>query len=117
MIHARAIHNRYHDGGISAYSVQPGIVYTNLQAGDPSLLGFLVRHGVRLGIIPGTVSVADGAYTTLFCATSPKAANNSGGYFVPYGKVDAKPDEWYQDCQLVDRLWTESERMIKEAGS
>ena len=90
LIHARALHDRYHSAGISTYSVQPGIVATNLQA--------------------------DGARTTLFCATSPKAENYSGGCFVPYGKLDKRPDKWYLDEELVGRLWTESERMVREAG-
>ena len=66
--------------------------------------------------MPGTISVADGARTTLFCATSPKAENHSGGFFVPYAKLDKRPDKWNLDEELVGRLWTESERMIREAG-
>lgn len=116
LIHARALHNRYYSAGISTYSVQPGIVATNLQAADPSLFGSFVRRTVRWGIIPGTISVADGARTTLFCATSPKAENHSGGFFVPYGKLDKRPDKWNLDEELVGRLWTESERMVREAG-
>ncbi len=114
--HARALHNRYHSAGISTFSVQPGIVHTNLLSDDPSLFGFFVRYAIRWGVMPGTISVADGARTTLFCATSPRAVEISGGYIVPFGKLDRRPDKWNQDDELIGKLWTESERMVKEAG-
>ena len=73
MIHARAIHNRYHSEGISAFSLHTGIAATNLQSADPTLFGTLIRIMVRWHIMPGSISVADNARTTLFCATSPDA--------------------------------------------
>lgn len=62
------------------------------------------------------LSVADGATSTLFCATSEKAVENSGGYFAPFGKVDKRPDRWNEDEAVVEKLWVESERMVREAG-
>ncbi len=47
IIHARALHNRLRGKGISAYSVQPGIVATSLLDHDPSLWGAFVRRMVR----------------------------------------------------------------------
>lgn len=47
IIHARALHNRLHGKGISAYSLHPGIVATNLQTADPSLFGTFLRLMVR----------------------------------------------------------------------
>ena len=66
--------------------------------------------------MPGTISVAEGATATLFCATSGKALVNSGGYFAPFGKEDKRPDRWNKDEELVERLWVESERMVEGAG-
>ena len=62
------------------------------------------------------LSVADGATSTVFCATSEKAVENSGGYFGPFGKVDKRPDRWNEDEAFVEKLWVESERMVREAG-
>lgn len=116
IIHARALHNRLSKHGISAFAVQPGIVSTNIADNDPSVFGFLVRNSVRWGIMPGTVSVADGATSTLYCATSEKAVQNSGAYFAPFGVLDKRPEKWTQDSTMVGRLWDESGRMVKEAG-
>lgn len=116
IIHARALHNRLHTKGISAFSVHPGIVDTNLQAGDPTAFGSFVKYMVRWGIIPGTMPVADGATAPLFCATSEKAARYSGAYFTPFGVLDSRPEKWTEDAKMVGRVWDESERMVREAG-
>ncbi|CAF9943766.1 MAG: hypothetical protein ALECFALPRED_001209, partial [Alectoria fallacina] len=68
------------------------------------------------GVLPNTLSIADGATSTLFCATSDAAAANSGGYFAPFGKVDKRPERWNEDEQLVEKVWVESERMVEGAG-
>lgn len=66
--------------------------------------------------MPGTLSVADGATSTLFCATGDAAVANSGGYFAPFGKVDKRAERWNKDEGVVDRVWDESERMVGGAG-
>ncbi|KAL9127326.1 MAG: hypothetical protein Q9175_007759 [Cornicularia normoerica] len=116
IIHARALHKRLRTKGISAYSVHPGIVATNLQAAATGLFSIFVRHMIRWGLLPGMLSVVDGATSTLFCATSEKAVVNSGSYFAPFGKLDKRPDRWNEDEGLVEKLWVESERMVKRAG-
>lgn len=114
VIYARALHERLHDKGIGAYSLHPGIVLTNLQNSNPTLIGSMIKRAVKWGIIPGTVSVKEGAKTTLFCATSDKA--RSGGYHVPPGKVDEKAEKYCGNEKLVENLWVESERMLENAG-
>ena len=66
--------------------------------------------------MPGTISVTDGATSTLFCACSDAAVANSGGYFAPFGKVDKRAERWNRDERIVEKMWIESERMIGEAG-
>ena len=90
ILHARALHDRFRHLGITAYSLHPGIIKTNLQAADPTLFGTFIRAAVGWGILPGTISIPDGARTTLFCAVDERAVEGSGGYFVPFGKVDGK---------------------------
>jgi retinol dehydrogenase-12 len=90
ILHARALHDRFRHLGITAYSLHPGIIKTNLQAADPTLFGTFIRAAVGWGIFPGTISIPDGARTTLFCAVDERAVEGSGGYFVPFGKMDGK---------------------------
>ena len=65
---------------------------------------------------PGTMSVADGATAPLFCATSEKAAGHSGAFFTPFGVLDGRAEKWTEDAEMVERVWDESERMVREAG-
>ena len=114
VVHMRALHERYFDSeGIKAYSVHPGVVLTNLQNGNPTLLGSMLKFAVKIRMVPGTVSVKEGAKTTLFCATSEKAV--SGKFYGPSGKVDERAARVCQEA-VVKRLWYESERMLREAG-
>ena len=117
-MHARALQDRLRaTDSISAFAVHPGISSTNLQSADPTLFGTFIRYAVRLRIIPGTVPPAEAARTTVWCATSERAASECGGMYVSPGeKVDRKVERWTADKELVERLWTESERMLKEKG-
>ena len=47
IIHARALNDRLRSKGISAYSVHPGIVATNLQTAVPGFFGTFLRLMVR----------------------------------------------------------------------
>ncbi|KAL8626217.1 hypothetical protein Q9189_008104 [Teloschistes chrysophthalmus] len=124
LLHARTLHTHLHQHpdhshNISAYSLHPGIVPTNLQSADPSFFpGAFVRFGVRWGIFPGTVSVKEGARTTLFCAVSGGA--RSGEYYVPGGKVGEGAGEWirkYGEGGKVEAgLWEGTLRMLGEKG-
>ena len=113
LLHARALNTRLAPLGITAYSLNPGIVPTNLQAADPTFVGSMIRFLVGHKILPGVVSVEDGARTTLFCAVSPEAVGGAGGFFVLGGKVDKRGEKWVGG---EERLWEGSERMVREAG-
>ena len=66
-----------------------------------------------MGII-GSVDAHEGALTALFCATSEGAVEGKGGYFAPFGVLDRRPERW--EAGLDERVWVESERMLREAG-
>lgn len=55
---------------IKTYVLHPGVIETNLQAFDPTLLGRTIKFVVKWGLLPGKLSREDGARTTLACATS-----------------------------------------------
>lgn len=115
-MHAQAIHSRYNSQGISAYSVHPGIVDTNLQKGISTLFGSVIRVAVRFGILPGSNSVAEGASGILFCATSRDAPKGSGGYFRPKGVQSKDADRFIKDKAVVDGLWEAGEGQLRGAG-
>lgn len=115
-MHAQAIDSRYNAQGISAYSVHPGIVDTNLQKGISTLLGSVIRVTVRLGIMPGSISVSEGARGILFCATSPDAAKGSGGYFLETGKQSKSANKFIKDKAVVDGLWEAGEGQLRGSG-
>jgi len=74
---------------VTAYSVHPGVIKTNLQSGYEGWLGKVMRASVA---ITPTVSVREGAHTSLYCATSPEAPGRGAGkYFLgPKGKVQPR---------------------------
>ena len=113
IVHAQAIHVRFREEGLSAYSVDPGVVNTNLQKGISTFLGSVIRVSVRLGLVPGYASVSDGVSGILFCATSPGAPKGSGGYFMLHGKQSSAADHFIKDKAVVDGLWEASESQLR----
>lgn len=102
IIAAKAINDRYGHLGIAAYSLHPGIIKTGLQSHDPGLFGAMTR--IAMKVVP-TATPIDGSRTSLYCATSPKAATQGGMFFVPFGKADTRPDKWLNDPSAVNKLW------------
>ncbi|EHK16273.1 uncharacterized protein TRIVIDRAFT_39646 [Trichoderma virens Gv29-8] len=113
IIAAKAITDRYRDKGITAYSLHPGIIKSNLQSHDTSFLGMLTRAAIR--VMP-TLSPADGARTSLYCATSPSASLFAGRYFIPFGKIGTKENKWLDDAKAVNGLWTLATNQLKDHG-
>ena len=63
----------------------------------------------------GTISVADGALTQLYCATSPEVQNKNirGKSFIPIAHVlDPMPE--VESKELQEQLWTYSEEVVKQ---
>jgi hypothetical protein len=77
------------------------------------MIGTLARAAMK---IAPTSSAIDGARTSLFCATSPKAPSHAGSYLVPFGKVDTKANKWLDDPIAVQKLWTLANEQLKQSG-
>lgn len=108
-----AITERYQAQGITAYSLHPGIIKTNLQSHGPGILGALSRFGMK--VFP-TISALDGSRTSLYCATSPEAPKMAGHFFVPYGKLDNRPNKWLKDPKTVKKLWDLADKQLTKNG-
>lgn len=96
--------------GVTAYSLHPGVVKSNLQGGDPSLFGSFMN--VLMTVTP-KISPLHGALTSLYCATMPEAARRGAGkYFTPVAKLSSGKDKWLEDKKGNVELWEWSEDVV-----
>jgi len=95
----------------TANAVHPGVIKTSLWRS----MSPLARLG--LGIVEplGMKSVEQGAATQVYVATHPTLASVSGEYFSDCNI--AKPTSLALDAALAERLWQESERIVRELPS
>ena len=89
--------------GVTTYSLHPGVVATDVWREVPTF----IRPLIKLMMI----STDEGAVTTLYCATSPDASNETGLYF---DKCRVKePSKVGQDAMLAAELWRRSETWVR----
>jgi retinol dehydrogenase 12 len=99
VLFASELARRLQGSGVSSYSLHPGVVATDVWRSVPWPLAPLMKRFM--------ISSDDGAATTLYCATSPQCAGESGLY---YDRCLAVwPSRLAQDAQLAARLWQASE--------
>ncbi|OBS25132.1 hypothetical protein FPOA_05667 [Fusarium poae] len=113
IIAAKAITDRYHSLGVTAYSLHPGLVKSNLQSHNPTMLGAMSRMMFKVG--PSSTPL-EGAMNSLFCATSPKVYEHAGRYYVPVQKLDDRANKWLDDAQAVNKLWDLATRQCRDHG-
>lgn len=106
--------NRLHsDKGVTAYSLHPGLIRTNLQDSDSSFMGKMTRTLMDIG---GT-SAIEGCRNTLFCATSAQApATGQGRFFLPVGKIYEK-NHWFHDDKVNRALWDHGQAQLRRLGA
>ena len=107
---AREIERRYGDRGLHGYSVHPGSVHTRIA--DRGLETAPVLGRLRKLARPlerrALKAPEDGARTTVFCATSPKAA--PGGYH--RASAPSTPSDEAQDEEAGRILWDSTSRWV-----
>ncbi|KAF4457201.1 hypothetical protein F53441_765 [Fusarium austroafricanum] len=113
IIAAKAINDRYQPFGVTAYSIHPGLIKSNLQSGNTSILGTMSRVAFKIG---PSMTPLEGSMNSLFCATSDKVYENAGRYYVPVNKLDPKADKWLNDPQAVNKLWDLASRQLSDHG-
>jgi NAD(P)-dependent dehydrogenase (short-subunit alcohol dehydrogenase family) len=90
---------RLKGSGVTTYALHPGVVATDVWRHVPGFLRGLMKLGM--------MSPEDGARTTLYCATAPEAAQETGLY---YDEAKLKePSALAHDADLAQELWTKSE--------
>jgi retinol dehydrogenase-12 len=85
--------------GVTTYSLHPGVVASDVWRTVPWPLRGLIKRFM--------LTVDEGAATTLHCATSPEAANETGLYYDTSRAV--APGAAATDTALAAELWTRSE--------
>jgi NAD(P)-dependent dehydrogenase (short-subunit alcohol dehydrogenase family) len=101
-----------HYPDIKIMAVHPGAVNTELQRG-PAATWPWIATPMRLLADVVTATVANGALTQLFAATSKDA--KTGTYYVPTGKEDAGSG-YARDEKLVTALWDYTQKELVAAG-
>lgn len=110
--HAKELNDRYNSLGVTAYSLHPGVIKTNLQRRDPTLFGQVQK--VMMKLTP-TLSIEEGARNSLFCATSPEAPwKGQGRFFSPVGKMENHHEKWLIDSEGNKQLWEHSEAAMRK---
>jgi retinol dehydrogenase-12 len=85
--------------GVTTYSLHPGVVATDIWRGVP----WPLRPLIKLAMI----SPERGTATTLYCATSPAVADETGRYYD--NCRPRQPSAMAQDSALAAELWKRSE--------
>jgi NAD(P)-dependent dehydrogenase (short-subunit alcohol dehydrogenase family) len=87
---------------MTAYALHPGVVASDIWRGIP----WPIRPLIKMRMIP----TADGARTSLYCATSPDVVEASGRYYDNCREREPNP---VATPELGARLWEQSEAWVK----
>lgn len=122
LMHARGLAERLEGTGVTAVSVHPGWVRTNLARNSMPIWvqDYIMRPILSL---MGMIEPWDGAQTTLHCVLSDDVPNHNGAYFSQLGMYRDKsankggwplrsPNPNAHDDGAVDRLWNVSESLV-----
>jgi retinol dehydrogenase 12 len=98
VLHAAELGRRAADAGVTTYALHPGVVASDIWRRVP--------WPVRPLITRRMLSVTDGAATSLYCATSPDVAKDSGLF---YDKCAQRAPSAVATPELAAELWKRSE--------
>ncbi len=90
------------DAGVTVNSLHPGLIRTNLAR---NMKGPLML-ALGLVMLPFMISVAQGAATSCYVATSPEVDGITGRYFADCALAKSNP--LAMERELAERLWSES---------
>lgn len=114
-----SLSNSLRESGVTAFSVHPGLVLTNLSSHIPIQVfkdkGF-VDDGGKL-LVPSKTH-SQGAATTLLAALDPTIATKNGAYLADCSVDHESPlAEHAQGVSNAERLWELSERLVGQKFS
>jgi dehydrogenase/reductase SDR family protein 13 len=104
VLFTRELAKRVPASEVTMYSLHPGVIASDIwQRRVPKFLAAIPKLFMR--------STADGAKTTLYCATSPACASETGRYYTD--EKEKRPSRLAQDDELAAELWKRSEEWTK----
>lgn len=111
ILFTRALAQRLDPDLVTANAVHPGPVRSGfgMDGDTKGVLGM-----ANLLVRPFEVTPMAGADTVIFCSFDPSLAGQSGGYWS--NRSQATMSHSARDDAAVERLWTESERLLAGAG-
>jgi dehydrogenase/reductase SDR family protein 13 len=104
VLHAQELARRLDGSGVTTYALHPGVVASDIWRRVPWPLRSLITRRM--------LSPAEGAATSLYCATSPDIAGDSGQYYEDCARKDASAAATPERAaDLWDRsmAWTSNE--------
>jgi NAD(P)-dependent dehydrogenase (short-subunit alcohol dehydrogenase family) len=107
VLFARGLAQRLSGDGIIAHALHPGVVDSNFITHADERTQAHIRTYKSL-------TPAEGADTLIWLATAAEPGQSTGGYF--YQRKPRAPNPVVDDAAYVDRLWSESEKLIAKAG-
>lgn len=100
LLFAKELARRLDGTGVTTYAVHPGIVASEVWRSAPQPLRGLLKRFM--------ISTEEGVATSLYCATAPELAGESGLYYDR--SQAAEPSPAACDPDLAARLWEASEK-------
>ena len=94
VLHAQQLARRLDGAGVTTYSLHPGVIASDIWRSVPWPIRPLMKLRMR--------STEDGAKTTLYCATSPEVASETGCYYEDAGRKEPGPAA---TPELASELW------------
>lgn len=105
MLHTKELARRLAGTGVTTYAVHPGVVATDVWCAMPKPVTWLLKRFMR--------NEEEGAATTLYCATAPQLAEQSGEYYADcqLSEASAVAHDW----RLAAQLWVHSQAWVTSA--
>ena len=94
VLHAQELARRMDGNGVTTYSLHPGVIASDIWRSVPWPIRPLMKLRMR--------STEDGSRTSLYCATSPDVAQQSGDYYEDAQRKEPGPAA---TPQLAAELW------------
>jgi NAD(P)-dependent dehydrogenase (short-subunit alcohol dehydrogenase family) len=103
VLHAQELARRLDGSGVTTYSLHPGAIASDVWRAVPWPIRPLIKLRMR--------STEEGAQTSLYCATSPEVAEQSGRY---YDDSREKQPSDVATPELAAQLWDRSTAWVTE---